>query len=42
MIKRTPGMSSKILLRHSKSKSFDQHFDYQKVIGKVILKTVPD
>jgi hypothetical protein len=33
MIKRTPG--SKVLLRYSKSKSFDQHFDYRKVIGKM-------
>jgi Reverse transcriptase (RNA-dependent DNA polymerase) len=30
MIKKTPGMSSKVLLRHSKSKDFDQHFDYRK------------
>jgi hypothetical protein len=35
MIKRTQGMSSKVLLRHSKSKNFDQLFEYQKVIGKM-------
>ena len=33
--KETPACSSKILLRHAQSESFDKSFDYRSVIGKL-------
>jgi len=38
-VKQTPAMVSKILKRHSNSESFDGHFNYRSIIGKLNFLT---